>query len=363
MRIIYVILILLFFLPVSAHKPSDSFINLDIQDKQIKVRSDLALRDLDYLIGLDSNLDEKITWGEVKAKEHDIKSYIFSKLDINALCKRRGKTSFAINKHNDGNYASLDFTYDCRDKPEKLLLKYNILFAEDPDHRAFVNINYDGHSQAYILDSKHTEIATSLAKVNYIQIFFNFFDQGKYHIWSGIDHILFLLALLLPAVFSDVRKLIVVDKFKTALWSIVKIVTAFTVAHSITLSLAALELIQFNSKIIEASIALSVIIAAINNIKPLFAKKSWLVAFGFGLIHGFGFAGALQNLGLPLNGLLVALFSFNLGVEFGQLVIVITFIPLAYFLRKTWFYKNLVFKLGSIVILIKACIWLWERLQ
>jgi hypothetical protein len=140
-----------------------------------------------------------------------------------------------------------------------------------------------------------------------------------------------------------------------------KIVTSFTVAHSITLSLAALGAVSLPSRLVESGIAASVVLAALNNVFPLVHGRRWMVAFAFGLIHGFGFASVLKDLGLPQGALLIALVGFNLGVEVGQLAIVSAFLPAAYWLRGSWFYRRLVFIGGSLSITAIAGIWLIER--
>ena len=110
--------------------------------------------------------------------------------------------------------------------------------------------------------------------------------------------------------------------FRPAFWDVCRIVTSFTVAHSITLSLAALGIVALPSRLVESAIAASVVVAALNNLRPWSQGRRWVVAFGFGLIHGFGFASVLADLGLPRDTLVLALVGFNLGVECGQLAIV-----------------------------------------
>ena len=170
--------------------------------------------------------------------------------------------------------------------------------------------------------------------------FLDYGKEGVWHIWIGFDHILFLLSLLLPAVLYRQHKFREarwepLPGFRPALWEVFKIVTAFTVAHSITLSLATLGVVTLPTRWVESAIAASVVLAALNNIFPwsLFAGRRWMVAFVFGLIHGFGFASVLADLGLPPGALLLALVGFNLGVEVGQLAIVSAFLPAAYWLR------------------------------
>ena len=139
------------------------------------------------------------------------------------------------------------------------------------------------------------------------------------------------------------------------------VITFFTVAHSITLSLAALHVVSLPSRLVESAIAASVLVAALNNLKPLVQGRRWVVAFGFGLIHGFGFASVLAELGLPSDALLLALVGFNLGVEAGQLAIVALFLPLAFSLRRSALYRRSVMAGGSVLIAGVAAIWLVER--
>jgi hypothetical protein len=152
-----------------------------------------------------------------------------------------------------------------------------------------------------------------------------------------------------------------VAAFREAFFEVLGIVTAFTIAHSITLSLAVLGFITLPSRLIETTIAASVVIAALNNLYPLIEKRLWIVAFVFGLVHGLGFASVLTDLALPRSALAVSLVSFNLGVEAGQLMIVSIFLPLAYLVRRSWLYPRLVLGAGSMSIAAVASVWLIER--
>jgi hypothetical protein len=192
--------------------------------------------------------------------------------------------------------------------------------------------------------------------------FNQFLREGTWHIWHGYDHILFLLALLIPAVLQwDKDKWSGTPTFRPALLNVLKIVTAFTIAHSVTLSLAALDVVRLPSRFIESTIALSVAIAAANNFRPFFRESAWKMAFTFGLIHGFGFANALTELGSSHGTLAVTLLAFNLGVEIGQLAIVAAFLPLAFALRNTAVYRPVFISAGSSVIVACALLWLVDR--
>ncbi len=138
-------------------------------------------------------------------------------------------------------------------------------------------------------------------------------------------------------------------------------VTAFTLAHSITLSLAALQVISLPSRLVESAIAASVVVAALNNLRGTIERRRWVMAFVFGLVHGFGFASVLADLGLPQGALVLALVGFNFGVELGQLAIVVAFVPLAFRLRRTRFYRRGVLILGSLLVALTAGWWLIQR--
>jgi len=188
-----------------------------------------------------------------------------------------------------------------------------------------------------------------------------------WHIWIGIDHIVFLISLLLLAPLQPARmKITKWPAAKTArpvLLDVFAVVTAFTIAHSITLCLTVMEWLTPPSDLVEQAIALSVVLASLNNLLGVYSLKRWRLAFVFGLIHGFGFANVLLDLGLPIGALVAALGGFNLGVELGQLVIVLVFLPLAWFMRHTIFYRlcdtpfSIVGWLQQVALLLLLC---WE---
>ena len=192
--------------------------------------------------------------------------------------------------------------------------------------------------------------------------------EGVWHIWIGFDHILFLLALLLPAVLvwrerdRGWQGWQPVPRLRPAAVEVAKVVTAFTLAHSITLSLATLGWVSLPSRVVESTIAASVVLAALNNVWPLFQGRRWAVAFVFGLLHGFGFATVLGELGLPAGSLAKALVGFNLGVELGQLAIVAVFLPAAFLMRATLFYRRVALQAGSVAIALVASLWLIDRM-
>ena len=350
---------------VHAHKPSDSYLSLRIENSTIHGQWDLALRDLEYAIGLDANGDGEITWRELRDQHQSLAAYALSRLELKidgANCPLR-ITEHLVDQHSDGAYAVVRFTGTASQPAKGIEVTYRALFDLDPQHRGLLKLEFGSHTQTAVFSPEQPIQHFEVLVPNFWKQFFSFVGEGVWHILIGYDHILFLLALLLPAVLHcELGAWIGVEGFRSALINVLKIVTAFTIAHSITLSFATLGIVRLPSRWVESAIAASVVLAALNNVHPFFHGRAWIVAFCFGLIHGFGFANVLMDLGLQTGTLIRALVGFNLGVEAGQLAIVSVFLPLAYGLRRSWFYRCLTLKLGSIGIALIAATWMSERL-
>jgi HupE / UreJ protein len=350
--------------PVSAHKSSDSYLNLRVNRNEIVGQWDAALRDLDYALGLDSDNDGIITWRELRARHALIAENMLSHLSLRTdgkACPAR-VIDHLVDDHSDGAYEVLRFTAKCDVPVRALDISYTFFFDLDPQHRGLLRLQTDGGTFTTVFSPSQKSYHLEGKSPNWAQEFVDYFKEGIWHIWSGFDHILFLCALLLPSVLSfHSGKWWALRTFGEAFRNVFKIVTAFTVAHSITLSLAVLGFIEIPSRLVESAIAISVIAAALNNLWPIVQGRLWVVAFGFGLVHGLGFANVLTELGLPAEALVVALVGFNLGVEAGQLVIVCAVLPLAYCCRRSWLYPGLMLRAGSVTIVAIAFVWLIER--
>ena len=364
---------LLLFSTAWAHKPSDSYLTVRATSGQndLAIRWDIALRDLDYVLTLDRDGNGELTWGEVRPREADITRLAISRLSFAAsgqACPLQSNGPMMLDGHSDGNYAVLSLTAKCplldADK-SVLTAKYSMLFDVDPSHRGLVQWIGPGSAtpQALVFSTESAEQTLTLQSASRWQTFKQYLVDGIWHIWRGYDHILFLLSLLLPAVL--LRRNNQWEPAPTlggSFKEVLKVVTAFTLAHSITLSLAALGFISLPSRLVESVIAASVVLAALNNLRGTIESKRWLMAFVFGLIHGFGFASVLTDLGLPKEALVLALVGFNGGVEVGQLAIVAVFLPVAFSLRKTRFYRVGVLTGGSLIVAALASWWLVQRL-
>jgi len=364
MRIAIAMLMLVVCTGALAHKPSDSYLTLRVEGAAIEGRWDIALRDLDYALGLDADQDGAITWGELRQRHDDIAAFALARLKLDAdadPCATRIERH-QVDDHSDGAYAVLRFRADCPRPPADLNLDYRLFFDLDAQHKGLLNLVHAGVTQTAIFSADAPRRRIAIGSPDLWRQFRDYLRNGVWHIWIGFDHILFLVSLLLPAVLlRREHQWQPGERFTAAFWDVARVVTAFTVAHSITLSIAALGVLSPPSRWVESAIAASVVLAALNNVRPVISDKRWVMAFIFGLVHGFGFAAVLADLGLPKSDLLIALIAFNAGVELGQLAIVAAFLPLAWWLREGWFYRRVVLLAGSGAVVVIATAWLIER--
>jgi len=212
----------------------------------------------------------------------------------------------------DGDGVIVRTVFSCRNVAGDLVYRSTVLTASDRSARQVVLIGAGENAPQALLDDTHTTVTLSAPAPSLLSTMQRYLVTGIEHIFLGYDHIAFLVAIVLWA---------------RRLWPVIKIVTAFTIAHSITLSLAALNIVVIPSAIVEPAIAASIVFVAVENFFSRNIDGRWKVTFAFGLIHGFGFAGALQEFGLPANAVVPALAAFNIGVEIGQVAIVSIVVP------------------------------------
>ena len=358
LRAVIIALLLCLAAPAWAHKPSDAYLTLDVTGQQVTGQWDIALRDLDFALRLDQDGNGELTWDEIRARHDEIAAYALGRLDLSngasACVTTAGRQ--LVDRHTDGAYTVLHFSAVCPGKLASLGVGYRLFADIDPQHKGLVKLVHEGATSTAIFEPANARQSLSLRAPSRWTQFADYVRHGVWHIWIGFDHILFLLSLLLPAVLLTAQG----QTFRAALVDVFKVVTAFTLAHSLTLTLASLHVVALPSRWVESAIAASVVVAALNNIVPLFRGRRPAAAFVFGLIHGFGFASVLADLGLPKGALALSLAGFNVGVELGQLAIVAVFLPLAFLMRRTWFYRQ-VMTTGSAAIALIAAVWLVER--
>jgi hypothetical protein len=337
--------------PALAHKPSDAYMTLSPN-----FRFDVALRDLDDELGLDADGNGSITWAEVQAKAPAIEALIQRNVHLDG-CTLPLHLSQAVTTHSDGTYLVLTAPLSgCTG------IHYTLFFARDPQHRALIRLP----DQTLVAGTEQRDLRFSAPAQG--ASFGRFLFEGIRHILIGADHLLFLTALLLPSVLrrrGKLKTLSLLDyerrpSLGPALAEVLKLVTSFTVAHSITLALSALDVVDLPSRLVESTIAATVVFAAVANLWPLSEGERWGPAFALGLVHGFGFSSVLKDLGLRGSSLVAELFGFNLGVEVGQLCFVAVVVPLAWGLSRFRPYPALA-RMGSLIIAVIGLGWFFQR--
>jgi hypothetical protein len=351
-----VVVLLLVSAQAWAHKPSDAHLRLAVDGTLVTGRLDVAIRDLDGAIGLDADGNGEITWAEAQAAAPQITTYLRDRL---ALVTERGQAcpislgTAALADLSDGAYWAVPVTATCPSEPRALEVTYRLLFDVDSLHRGLLHV--DGQT-AIARDATPRRFQLG----EHGSVLAMFVREGVWHIWMGIDHILFLLCLILPAVFPRKGgRWQPAESLHGVSREVLAIVTAFTLAHSITLVISAVGLLTLPSRFVETAIALSVAAAAINNLVRAVDAR-WAVAFALGLLHGFGFSSVLIDLGLPSRELIGSLLGFNLGVELGQVAIVAALLPALYWIRRTLAYQALLLA-GSAAAAVVAFVWTYQR--
>jgi hydrogenase/urease accessory protein HupE len=340
-------LILLVSIPINSHPLSVSYAEFIISDHLLEVRYRLPMDDMDLLLGLDSDLDEIVSAEEIYAASERLNSYIHEQVTVEINDTVISHRLISMDTWLDSDeFPYLEIAVEYTSQNAILNTKIQLRFLSDlyPDHRILASLVLNDVSNQFVF--QHSNIwEWERDKQSVLTTAFEFFIFGLEHIVTGYDHLMFLLALLIVS---------------RGLKNLVIIVTSFTVAHSITLALATLGLIHPVGWIVESAIALSILYVGLENLLVEEVKHRWRLTFTFGLIHGFGFAGLLDEMDLDRAGLLLSLFSFNLGVETGQIAIVALTWPLLNSLAKTKFRKPIV-NIVSGVISVFGLVWFVQR--
>lgn len=347
--------------PASAHQGSEGYVQLTQTPAGARLQVDAALRDLDVPLKVDSDGNGQLTAGEVKAAWPAIDAYVKARVQL-VGCELDSARQAVVTRE-EGAYASLAYDARCGQSVSQATppsIRYMLFKDIDTNHRATARIEWAGVITAQALNPQ--EAVAVDASSNALSEPWAFLREGIHHIVTGYDHVLFLLCLLLPSVMRRTNKgWVPVEKLPQALWPVLSIVTAFTVAHSITLTLAALQWVSVPVRVIEPLIAVTIVIAALDNLWPVLGRRRFLMTFLFGLVHGFGFAGVLQELELPTTAFVGALLQFNLGLELGQVVIVAAVAALLFLVRARAAYVPWVIRGGSMAAIAVAVAWFIER--
>lgn len=342
-RFIAVLLALILAAPASAHPVPFSYLDLQVRDEAVEGRIRVHLVDLAPVLGLTDPrdlLDPRIR----AAHRTRIERYLASRIALERDGFRRAEWGDA--QVVDANEA-LQLEFRIPGRPEGALSIDTALFPTDPNHQTFVNVYENGALRQQFIFAASTRPQTFYrgTTAGALAVMGTFIPAGIEHIAIGADHVLFLIGLLLLG--GSLRKL-------------VTIVTAFTIGHSITLSLAALDIVTPPAWLIEPAIALSIVVVGVDNLLQRKEKGRDLrafVALFFGLVHGFGFANVLREFGLPQEALGWSLFSFNVGVELGQLAIVLVVASALALVRRRWPKADKAIVIGGSAVVIAAGAW------
>jgi hypothetical protein len=327
---------------VQAHSLGWSYVWITVAEQGITGEVQLPAEDLRDILGLELAAGVTPTPAEISAVESYAQNH-FSMGDSGRVypytISNLEYVSIEV-----AEYVKFDFDMVTPTPvPDYVDVRYDLVFHHTPENRGGLHVqnNYktgvtDNHKQMAFVFAPGRETAelSLVGPAPWWEQLAGFFAEGIYHIWIGFDHILFLVSLLVTAVLiREAGRWAAVSNLRTSLWNVVAIVSVFTVAHSITLAFALKGWISLPDRLIESIIALSIIAVVVDNFVPIFGRAKWLVVFVFGLFHGMGFAGVLEELALNFEAKVLGLIGFNAGVEVGQLVIVFLLFPALYWLK------------------------------
>ena len=342
-----------------AHNPDTSYARVAIGEHEIAFRFTYDLFTLQKIAALDTDSDHRISRAELTRGLPAIHAFLRRHIavDLNdesadigdpvdfVWPPEAGDTIAEADYHNANGLIHFNFRRAVADPPENIVLAFRWLAPLTERHVVLGSFDYRGatHEVTFTRFEPDYDYVTGY-EPPLLQRLWQFLRLGIAHIFFGYDHICFLLALLLVSRFGE----------------LVKIVTAFTVAHSLTLILAALEIVHLPTRLVESGIAATIVYVAVENIRGAPTKHRWLLTFCFGLIHGFGFANVLAEMRLPTTGLVRCLLSFNLGVEIGQLAIIAACLPFVALLRKSAHERRIVLGFSALLALFGAA-WFADR--
>lgn len=366
-RFIFITLSFLLASVVHAHQLSTAYLQAEINNTGV-IQGELQVRlyDLDQALALDEDGNGKLLWSELQAREADVSLYLENNVKFSRgdkFCTVILPTPWQVDSHFNEGYLVLPVRAQCA-LSGAIQINYSAFFNDDSQHKLLINFKRAENSptENRVISATQNSIVFTAENGSRWISFREFVYQGMTHIWQGTDHILFLFSLLLTCVLTRratgwVGKKSVRDIIIDTTW----IVTAFTLAHSITLTATALNILHFPSRWVETGIALSVAFAAINNIFPMVIRMG-ILTFCFGLLHGMGFAGALGELGIPADQQLLTVLAFNIGVEIGQMAIVLAVLPLLIAIRNKIWYSRYSLIAISVVITLIALQWVFQRI-
>lgn len=367
-RLFFLLCFTLLPLTASAHQSGNSYLRIAGSQEGVKVQIDFAVRDLNSLLQIPPDQQKEIRRHELEEMRDRLAALIGESLvlEVDGDPLKLTFQSQEVTVYNDGLYVRQTHTAPrWSASAAYLLVRYGFFNDEEKVARAFMKLVSGSLESSAVLDPRHAVQRLPLREIALTEALWTYAREGALHIWGGLDHLLFLLCLLLPGLsLASSRSLSAYASrgmHAVGVYAI-KVVTAFTLAHSITLAAAAMDLIMLPDRLIESAIAASIMVSALLNLRGGEGKQAWKLALGFGLIHGMGFANGLRELGLSSSHFIETLIAFNLGVEFGQMAVVLLVGLLLWPVLHNTQWVRKIQRWGSLAILLMACVWLVERL-
>ena len=351
--------------PALAHDPGLSALDVTAAGNQLQIELRIARRDIEMLRTVDADHDGAVSVSELQQVaaplDRGIRALLEFSVDRHSCKLEAGRLAMQMPD-------TLHAWWSCPNEGRMAAqLAVPLLERLPRGHRMVVTV-HDASGAAIttrILAADDAIVRWSISnssRVSRLDAALAFIAHGLVHILTGYDHLAFLLLLLIPTVVVRVQgQWRVASSLRAAVRDIAATVTAFTAAHTITLALATFDLLRVSARPVEIAIAGSVLVAALINLWPLRPRKSWPLAFGFGLVHGLGFAGALRELGLGDSGAALKLAAFNVGVELGQLAVVAIALPMLFVIVRRDRYLRAVVPLSSLAMTAVAACWMLDR--
>jgi hydrogenase/urease accessory protein HupE len=337
-------------MPSQAHWADLAVADIKIEQQDVNVNLTIPTG---LVAQFDDDKNNQLSDAEITKHQKDLRTFFNEKVQLTASREKSEtltiKSTVAKNLPSTliatpDTHSNLLLQYHWAQPISQLQLHYELFVPGVNTARCLAQIANGDRLDNLVLTPTSKNVALIDAPI--LQQITSFIGLGVEHIWTGYDHILFLISLLMLG---------------GQLSYLIKVVTAFSLSHSITLSLAVLNIVSVPSRWVEIIIALSIAYIAAENLwkkEPDLGR--WKLAFGFGLIHGLGFSSALQELELPRNNLLVSLLSFSAGIEMGQIAIVLsTYVCLSYLRKFSW--DLTIRRLISVGVIVMSAIWFWER--
>ncbi len=351
--------------PAFAHSTSTSFLAITVPeaDAPVALRWDLSLHDVVWIVYIDQDFDGNVTWAEVQASQATLTSALLREIALTrggAPCVTTVR-DVALAERLEQNYLSVALEARCP-RPGLLGVSGTLFMTGNASQRVLVDAQRGEETIDGVIGANAPRWVEP-ERVSAWRSFVRFIGEGVWHVAIGYDHIAFVLLLLLPSVLRPVNgKWQGQERLASVARDLAMIITAFTIAHSTTLALAVTGTVKLPSQPIEIAIAASIAVAGAINLLPRLSRARLPIAFGFGLVHGFGFANVLGELDKHGATLLPLLGGFNIGVEVAQLAIVALVLPFIYAMRTRAWYASGVMPFGSCALGAAGLVWMFQRL-